>query len=161
MRFAVAFIYRSAPSLTVQPPPMVDEFPGFPPQPARAPTPRYPAKHVLNWAVAAVVAACVATFLLLLGMFLPGATPIPLLRQLLVAMGLWVLSIDLICVGIVVARGALLRPLLPHAIRQPMVPAGLKGPVPLSCPNCGAPPVNVDRFGGATCTYCATRFIFR
>ena len=137
---------------------MVDEVPGFPPQPSRAPTRRYPAKHVLNWAVAAVVAACVATFLLLSGM-LPGATPIPFLRQLLVAMGLFVLSVDLICVGIVVARGALLRPLLPHAIRQPMVPAGLTGPVALNCPNCRAPPVNVDRFGVATCTYCNTRFI--
>ena len=139
---------------------MVDELPGFPPRPSRALTRRYPAKHVLNWAVAAVVAACVVTFLLLLGM-LPGAIPIPFLGQLIVAMGLLVLSIDLICVGIVVARGALLRPLLPHEIRQPMVPAGTQGPIALSCPNCGAPPVNVDRFGVATCTYCATRFIVR
>jgi len=42
-----------------------------------------------------------------------------------------------------------------------MVPAGLEGPVALNCPNCGAPSEAVDRFGVATCTHCATRFLVR
>ncbi len=49
----------------------------------------------------------------------------------------------------------------PPPIQQPMVPAGQAGPVALNCPNCGAPPQNVDRFGVATCTYCNTRFLVR
>ncbi len=49
----------------------------------------------------------------------------------------------------------------PPPIQQPMVPAGQVGPVGLNCPNCGAPPQNVDRFGVATCTYCNTRFLVR
>ena len=49
----------------------------------------------------------------------------------------------------------------PPPIQQPMVPAGLQGPVALSCPNCGAPPQGVDRFGLATCPYCNTRFLVR
>lgn len=49
----------------------------------------------------------------------------------------------------------------PPPIQQPMVPAGMQGPIALSCPNCGAPPSNVDRFGVATCPYCSTRFLVR
>ena len=49
----------------------------------------------------------------------------------------------------------------PPPIQQPMVPAGQQGPVALNCPNCGAPPTVVDRFGVATCTYCNTRFLVR
>ena len=49
----------------------------------------------------------------------------------------------------------------PPPIQQPMVPAGMQGPIALNCPNCGAPPQNVDRFGVATCTYCNTRFLVR
>lgn len=49
----------------------------------------------------------------------------------------------------------------PPPIQGPMVPAGQVGPVALNCPNCGAPPQNVDRFGVATCTYCNTRFLVR
>lgn len=49
----------------------------------------------------------------------------------------------------------------PPPIQGPMVPAGQTGPVALNCPNCGAPPQNVDRFGVATCTYCNTRFLVR
>jgi hypothetical protein len=69
----------------------------------------------------------------------------------------------LIVFGVLAATGALRRTSLPPPppIQQPMVPAGTQGPIALSCPNCGAPPVNVDRFGVATCTYCATRFIVR
>ncbi|TLZ97707.1 MAG: hypothetical protein E6J96_04710 [Methanobacteriota archaeon] len=36
-----------------------------------------------------------------------------------------------------------------------------QGKVALSCPNCGGPPTNVDRFGIATCSYCGTRFLVR
>ena len=69
----------------------------------------------------------------------------------------------LIVFGVLAATGVLQRSNLPPPppIQQPMVPAGTQGPNALSCPNCGAPPVNVDRFGVATCTYCATRFIVR
>ncbi len=49
----------------------------------------------------------------------------------------------------------------PPPIQQPMVPAGTQGAVALNCPNCGAPPQNVDRFGVATCPYCNTRFLVR
>jgi hypothetical protein len=49
----------------------------------------------------------------------------------------------------------------PPPIQQPMVPAGQQGPVALSCPNCGGPPTNVDRFGVATCSYCGTRYLVR
>lgn len=69
----------------------------------------------------------------------------------------------LIVFAVLAATGVLRRSNLPPPppIQQPMVPAGTQGPIALSCPNCGAPPVNVDRFGVATCTYCATRFIVR
>jgi len=49
----------------------------------------------------------------------------------------------------------------PPPIQQPMVPAGQTGPIALNCPNCGAPPQIVDRFGVATCTYCNTRYLVR
>jgi len=49
----------------------------------------------------------------------------------------------------------------PPPIQQPMVPAGIQGPIPVNCPNCGAPPTGIDRFGVATCTHCGTRFIVR
>ena len=69
----------------------------------------------------------------------------------------------LIVFGVLTATGVLQRRNLPPPppIQQPMVPAGTQGPVALSCPNCGAPPQNVDRFGVATCTYCGTRFLVR
>jgi len=56
------------------------------------------------------------------------------------------------------------RPSLPPPppVQQPMVPAGLHGTVvSLNCPNCGAPPVSIDRFGVAACTHCGTRFLVR
>jgi hypothetical protein len=63
---------------------------------------------------------------------------------------------------IVFARGTGRRTIPPPPpIQQPMVPAGQQGPVALSCPNCGGPPTNVDRFGIATCSYCGTRFLVR
>ena len=73
------------------------------------------------------------------------------------------LGIALLVVLIVVAVSASQRSSLPPPppIQQPMVPAGLQGPISLSCPNCGAPPESIDRFGVATCTHCATRFLVR
>ncbi len=67
-----------------------------------------------------------------------------------------------IAMALAVSRGSMApRIPPPPPIQQPMVPAGQTGPVALNCPNCGAPPQNVDRFGVATCTYCNTRFLVR
>lgn len=49
----------------------------------------------------------------------------------------------------------------PPPIQQPMVPAGRQPPIAINCPNCGAPPGVVDRFGMAVCSHCGTRFIVR
>jgi hypothetical protein len=72
----------------------------------------------------------------------------------------------LVVIGIVVlavAAGSAGRRAIPPPppIQQPMVPAGLQGPMELACPNCGAAPRAVDRFGVATCDYCDTRFLVR
>ena len=51
----------------------------------------------------------------------------------------------------------------PPAVQSPP-PAGPevpRGSIEIPCPNCGAPPQNVDRFGVATCGYCQTRFLVR
>src|SRR2546422_3297807 len=71
--------------------------------------------------------------------------------------------IFVIVFAVLAATGVLQRRNLPPPppIQQPMVPAGTQGPIALNCPNCGAPPQNVDRFGVATCTYCGTRFLVR
>ena len=69
-----------------------------------------------------------------------------------------------ILILIAVATSASKRPASlppPPPIQQPMVPAGMAGPIALNCPNCGAPPEAIDRFGVATCTHCATRFLVR
>lgn len=64
---------------------------------------------------------------------------------------------------VVALSGGMQRRVLPPPppIQQPMVPAGTRPPVELACPNCGAPPKSVDRFGVATCDYCDTRFLAR
>lgn len=36
-----------------------------------------------------------------------------------------------------------------------------RGAIEIPCPNCGAPPQGIDRFGVATCPYCATRYLVR
>jgi len=76
---------------------------------------------------------------------------------------LCVLVFMVIVIAIAAVSGAGRRASIPPPppIQQPMVPAGIQGPVALTCPNCGAPPVNVDSFGVATCTYCGTRFLVR
>jgi len=69
----------------------------------------------------------------------------------------------LIVTLIAVAAGASRRTSLPPPppIQQPMVPAGMEGPIAVNCPNCGAPPGSIDRFGVAICTHCGTRFLVR
>ena len=51
----------------------------------------------------------------------------------------------------------------PPAVQSPPAagPQVPRGSIEIPCPNCGAPPQNVDRFGVATCTYCGTRFLVR
>jgi len=50
----------------------------------------------------------------------------------------------------------------PPAIQQPMSPSqGPRGAIEIPCPNCGAPPQGVDRFGVAACPYCGTRYLVR
>ena len=56
------------------------------------------------------------------------------------------------------------RPVPAPPAVQPPPPAGPevpRGSIEIPCPNCGAPPQNVDRFGVATCGYCQTRFLVR
>ena len=36
-----------------------------------------------------------------------------------------------------------------------------RGAIEIPCPNCGAPPQSIDRFGVATCPYCQTRYLVR
>jgi hypothetical protein len=79
--------------------------------------------------------------------------------------GFFAVFIAIIVIAVIAAAtrgfggGSRLPP--PPPIQQPMVPAGMQGPVALNCPNCGAPPQSVDRFGVATCTYCNTKFLVR
>jgi len=50
----------------------------------------------------------------------------------------------------------------PTALSPPAgAPQPPRGPIEIPCPNCGAPPGNIDRFGIATCGYCGTRFLVR
>lgn len=74
-----------------------------------------------------------------------------------------IMVLVIIVIIAVLAAGGMGRRTIPPPppIQQPMVPAGMQGPMALNCPNCGAPPTNVDRFGVATCTYCDTRFLVR
>ncbi len=73
-----------------------------------------------------------------------------------------VLVVIILAVVLAVTQGMTRQPIPPPPpIQQPMVPAGAQGPIALNCPNCGAPPQTVDRFGVATCTYCNTRFLVR
>ncbi|HTD81137.1 MAG TPA: hypothetical protein VK723_03185 [Thermoplasmata archaeon] len=133
--------------------------PTYGPQPYWAPPRRSPGNQV-----AIVIVAVVAVVFLLIGVLMftmlgvgGGSFGIAFLAPLCFVV------LILIVFGVLAATGVLQRSNLPPPppIQQPMVPAGTQGPIALSCPNCGAPPVNVDRFGVATCTYCATRFIVR
>jgi hypothetical protein len=104
-----------------------------------------------------VVAAMVAVGVLTM----PGFSMLGAFAYIPVLM--FFLVIVVIVIAIAVSAGGFGRRALPPPppIQQPMVPAGMQGPIALNCPNCGAPPGAVDRFGVATCTHCATRFLVR
>ena len=70
-----------------------------------------------------------------------------------------VVVVVLVAVALNPSRRAGLPP--PPPVQGPMVAAGMQGPVALNCPNCGAPPEAIDRFGIATCRYCGARFLVR
>jgi len=76
-----------------------------------------------------------------------------------------VMGMVLFLIGILlIAAGNISRRQLPPPppIQQPMVPMGMMGQVAsLNCPNCGAPPGPIDRYGIATCPHCQTRFLLR
>ena len=121
------------------------------------PRPRPPTTLVLVALVVVVlVLVFAAMFLMFIGADISSAVAFAPFCVVLVFM-------IVIVVVAIAAGGGLQRRTLPPPppIQQPMVPAGLQGPVALTCPNCGAPPTAVDRFGVATCTYCGTRFIVR
>jgi len=137
---------------------VVGPFPGGIPHP---PTPVFRRKtNVAVFVIVGVIVAVVAmvTIVSLLtpfGMF--GFAPF---------CGFFAVFIAFIVIAVIAAAsrggfmgGSRLPP--PPPIQQPMVPAGMQGPIALNCPNCGAPPQSVDRFGVATCTYCNTRFLVR
>jgi len=123
----------------------------YPVAPRRSTTPQLLA--IIVFVVIAAVAVMSIFLSTLTGAFFPGFFPflfcIPFLFVLVV-----------IIIAIASGQGRRSIP-PPPPIQQPMVPAGQQGPVALSCPNCGGPPTNVDRFGIATCQYCGTRFLVR
>ena len=134
--------------------------PPYGPQPYWAPPRRAPGNRVL------LIVGVVVGLLLVFGfvMMILFASPFGGSAFMFTFLGpLCVVLLIVIVFAVLAATGALQRSNLPPPppIQGPMVPAGTQGPIALSCPNCGAPPVNVDRFGVATCTYCNTRFIVR
>ncbi|TLZ58187.1 MAG: hypothetical protein E6K17_01690 [Methanobacteriota archaeon] len=133
--------------------------PPYGPQPYWAPPRRAPGNQVL------VIIGVVVGLIVLFGFVMVAlAFPFGGSSFMFAFMApLCIVFLIIIVFAVLAATGALRRSNLPPPppIQGPMVPAGTQGPIALSCPNCGAPPVNVDRFGVATCTYCATRFIVR
>ena len=128
------------------------------PPPAWAPPrPRPPAVMiVIIFVIIFLVVLGVGAAAVLSGGF-PGIVFLPFCGVIAFMIIFVVLFVVLAATGVLQRRN--LPP--PPPIQQPMVPAGTQGPVALTCPNCGAPPQNVDRFGVATCTYCGTRFLVR
>ncbi|HEX9339646.1 MAG TPA: hypothetical protein VF992_00515 [Thermoplasmata archaeon] len=120
----------------------------YPVAPRRSTTPQ-----LIAVVVFVVIAAVAMVSIVMTGTFLPSFLPfmfcIPFLFVFLV-----------IILAVLSGQGRRSIP-PPPPIQQPMVPAGQQGPIALSCPNCGGPPTNVDRFGIATCQYCGTRFLVR
>ena len=161
---AVAFIYPRVPSRDVQPPAAPPPLPPYGPRPygappAWAPPRRYPQNQLAILVVVIVLIVVIVGALAMFSVFggVGGGAFLGLFASVCA------LLIVIIVVVIIAAMGGLRRTNLPPPppVQQPMVPAGTQGPIALSCPNCGAPPVNVDRFGVATCTYCGTRFLVR
>jgi hypothetical protein len=111
---------------------------------------------VIAGIVVLVIALLAIPFILLSAMTGTSVVFFPFCGFILVIL---IVVIVLIAVTMGSSRRAGLPP--PPPVQGPMVPAGLQGPVALNCPNCGAPPQAIDRFGVATCTYCGTRFLVR
>lgn len=136
------------------------------PPPFAPPPPR---PYAANWTVSrnpaalAIVVGLLAVFIvsaMMLAVFTPSASGMGF--AFLPFCGFFVVLLVIIIVAAVGGFGGGMRTLPPPPpIQQPMVPAGAEGPIALNCPNCGAPPSVVDRFGVATCTYCNTRFLVR
>lgn len=130
------------------------------------PPPYGPPPRPLAWQSPGVLAAIVFAIVLAVGVFVfltvglgLGLSGFPVL--IFAPFCAFILMV-VVLVGLGVSRGSMVTRIPPPPpIQQPMVPAGQAGPVALNCPNCGAPPQNVDRFGVATCTYCNTRFLVR
>lgn len=120
---------------------------------------------------ASLVAIVVVVFVVLTGLAVLGSVFIGLssspfggfFSPLLFAPFCGILFFVILVIVLAIAgQGAAARRLPPPPpIQQPMVPAGIRGAAELACPNCGAAPTNVDRFGIATCAYCGTRYLVR
>lgn len=112
-------------------------------------------------AVAAIIAVVVAVAFVAVAVVVMGATPFGFVSFFFLPFCA-IFVIIIVFVFLAMTQGAMRQPIPPPPpIQQRMVPAGAQGPIELNCPNCGAPPQNVDRFGVATCTYCNTRFLVR
>ena len=135
-----------------QPPPS-----GLPPPPTPVFRRTTPSALVVLAIVLVIAVALSMLFVSAFAFGMPSASIVPFC-------GIMIVVVIVIIIMIVAAAtgawgGSRLPP--PPPIQQPMVPAGMQGPVALSCPNCGAPPQAVDRFGVATCPYCNTRYLVR
>ncbi len=132
--------------------------PGTPPgwRPATSHTPPAIAVVIL---VMALVAAVVVALIFLSS--LPTALGSGVALLLIPGCAIFLVVIGLIIAAVTGAFRS--RPSLPPPppVQQQMVPAGLEGAIAINCPNCGAPPGSVDRFGVATCIHCGARFIVR
>ncbi len=143
----------------MQPPAAPSAPPPYGPQPYWAPPRRSPGNQVAIVIVAVAVAVFVLMALLVFSLLGFGRGSFTIMWFAPFCVVLLVLVVFVVLAAVGAFRRTSLPP--PPPIQQPMVPAGTQGPIALSCPNCGAPPVSVDRFGVATCTYCGTRFIVR
>ncbi len=127
--------------------------------PARSPTNPASIATFVSFAVFLVVLVIVLAIVLGAGAGFGGLDIFP------IAVAIPFCGVFLVILVLVIANaaGGFRRPNLPPPppVQQPMVPMGMQGPIALNCPNCGAPPEAIDRFGVATCTHCATRFLVR
>jgi len=136
------------------PPPVIDRQmapgPGFTPSPGPRSSP---------WQIVGVLLVLIGFLAFFLGAVLSPTLGVSSAFAVApCAFFLFVIGIVLLAVSTSTRRHVLPPP---PPIQQPMVPAGMQGPLELACPNCGAPPRIVDRFGIATCDYCGTRFLVR
>ncbi|MGQ0796620.1 MAG: hypothetical protein ACT4OI_01955 [Methanobacteriota archaeon] len=126
-----------------------------PPSGWGAPTPRQAPQIV----AALVAVAFVVVFLVIgAGLVVPFGTGFSVILPAVCGAVIFVVVLVVVALSSGMQRRTLPPP---PPIQQPMVPAGTQGAVELACPNCGAAPRTVDRFGVATCDYCDTRFLAR